>query len=532
MTFDFHSDRTILGTVFTHAGEEELALSEADRMQHLLVIGKTGMGKTRTLKNIIVQDIHTGRGVGVIDPHGDLQDELLDEIPRHRARDLVYLDPNDRERVVTFNVVENVPRDRIAPTTAEIVAAFKAVWDSWGPRMERILYNAVAALIEADNMSLIGLPRLLKDERYRTEILEQVSDPIVHGFFAEEYPTWDSDFRITAIDPVLNKVEALLAAPLVRAMLGSTKSSIDFSEIMDKGKIFIANLAKGALGPGHAHLLGAMLVSGFSNAAARRGARANRNAKREPFFLVADEFQNFATDTFSDILTEARKWGLSLVLAHQFLEQLPPKLRAAVLGNVGSIVAFQLAGDDAQAIAREIGLKKENADLLTQLSRGEVWMKHASYGGPYHPRLLEPIVTNANGRVPALKQNDLRNTFPRARVERAIDRFLRPDHRKTARGPAAPDKWPRSLHLFRSAMKQALKEHGRAIETAGATIVAVDMEAVRRTFNALSIGHGDTADYRTADRTRAFKRATRAAQERDLIAVVERDAVQWVYVKE
>ena len=424
MDFHFDQSRTILGSVFTHAGEEELALSELDRMNHMLVIGKTGMGKTRLLKNVIVQDIHTGRGVGVIDPHGDLQNELLDEIPGWRSRDLVYLDPNDPDRVVTFNVVANVPRDRIAPTTSEIVAAFKAVWDSWGPRMERILYNAVAALIEAENTSLIGLPRILKDEHYRTEVLEQVRDPIVHGFFAEEYATWDDDFRTTAIDPVLNKVEALLAAPVVRAMLGTPTSSLDFSDIMDQGKIFIANLAKGALGPGHAHLLGAMLVSGFSNAAARRGASGKSAAKRVPFYLHADEFQNFATDAFGDILSEARKWGLGLVLAHQFLEQLPPKLRAAVLANVGSIIAFQLGADDADVIAREVGLKKENADLLTQLSRGEVWMKHASYGGPYHPRLLEPITTRAKGRDTALKQNRLRNTFPRKRVEAKLARFL------------------------------------------------------------------------------------------------------------
>ena len=428
MDFHFDQSRTILGSVFTHAGEEEFALSELDRMNHMLVIGKTGMGKTRFLKNIIVQDIHTGQGVGIIDPHGDLKEELLNEIPRSRARDLVYLDPNDAERVVTFNVLDNVPSERIAPTASEIVAAFRAVWDSWGPRMERILYNAISALIEARDTSLVGLPRLFKDVRYRAEILEQVKDPIVRGFFVDEYATWDDDFRTTAIDPVLNKVEALLAAPVVRAMLGSTKSSIDFSDIMDERKIFIANLAKGALGPGHAHLLGAMLVSGFSNAAARRGATHSSKTgphKRVPFYLHVDEFEHFATDAFGDILSEARKWKLSLVLAHQFLEQLPPKLRAAVLGNVGTILAFQLAGDDAATIAREIGIKLENAELLTQLARGEVWMKHASYGGPYHPRLLEPIVTRAKGREPALKQNRLRNTFPRYSVEAKINQFLK-----------------------------------------------------------------------------------------------------------
>jgi TraM recognition site of TraD and TraG len=290
--------------------------------------------------------------------------------------------------------------------------------------MERILYFALAALIEAGNASLLGLPRLLKDESYRADILERVRDPIIHGFFAQEYATWDDDYRTTAIDPVLNKIEQLLAAPVVRAILGSMKSSIDLTEIMDEKKIFIANLSKGLLGPGHANLLGTMLVSGFSNAAARRGAGTTKSATaRVPFYLVVDEAENFVTDAFGDIVSEARKWKLSLILAHQYLEQLPHKLRAGVLANAGSILAFQLSGEDAEIISREIGLK--NTALLTQLSRGEVWLKHATHGGPYHPRLLDPIATNSKGRAAALKQNRLRNTFPRDVVEAKIDRFLR-----------------------------------------------------------------------------------------------------------
>jgi hypothetical protein len=434
MVFHFDRTRSILGNVFTPAGEEEFALSDLDRMNHMLVIGKTGMGKTRALKNLIVQDIHTGRGVGVLDPHGDLQNEILDEIPRRRTRDLVYLNPNDPDRIVTLNVIENVLPDRIAPTTSEIVAGFKAVWGEvgWGARMERILYFTIAALIEAGGASLLGVPRLLKDEAYRAEILERVKDPIVHGFFADEYAVWDKDYRSTAIDPVLNKVGQLLAAPVIRAILGSLKSSIDLTEIMDEKKIFIANLSKGVLGPGHANLLGTMLVSGFSNAAARR-AQTN-TAARASFFLHVDECENFVTDAFGDIVSEARKWKLSLVLAHQFLQQLPAKLRAGILANVGTIIAFQLGGDDSEVIAREIGLKRENAELLTQLSRGEVWTKHASYGGPHHPRLLEPINTRSKGREAALKQNKLRNTFPRNVVEAEINRFLKPDRRRPSGG--------------------------------------------------------------------------------------------------
>ena len=250
--------------------------------------------------------------------------------------------------------------------------------------MERILYSSIAALLEATRTSFVGLPRFLKDEHYRLEILEQVHNPIIHGFFAEEYAIWDDDYRTTAIDPVLNKVEQLLAAPAVCAMLGSISASIDLREIMDEQKVLICNLAKGNLGAGHVSLIGAMIVSTLSNAAARRGAETiddHRRMARVPFHLHVDEVENFVTDAFKDILSEARKWKLSLVLAHQFREQLPPKLRAAVLANVGSIVAFQTMGEDADSLAREIGLDK-NADFLTQLSRGEVSVKHPTYGGP------------------------------------------------------------------------------------------------------------------------------------------------------
>jgi len=427
--FAFDPDRTVLGTVFTSAGEGEFALSDTDRARHMLVIGKTGQGKSTLLRNVAVQDIHTGRGVGIIDPHGDLSRELLDDIPSFRARDLVWIDLNDEERVVTFNLLENVPRERIAATASNIVAAFRAVWaDSWGPRMERILYAAIAALTEAPNTSLLGLPRLLTDDDYRAHVLTDVTDPIVHGFFANEYAVWDEDYRTVAIDPVLNKVEQLLSSPAVRAMLGSTKSSIDFGDIMDGRKVLIANLAKGALGEGHAHLLGAMLVSGFYHAAMARGGNTGT---RVPFSLIVDEWQNFASDSFAHILSEARKMKLSLVLANQFMAQASERLRAAVLGNVATIVAFQLSADDADTIAAEIGLKR--GDMLTQLSVGEVWAKHATYGGPYYPRLIAPIVTNAKGCEAALKQNRLRNTFPRSRVEEKIARFFASAARGRAR---------------------------------------------------------------------------------------------------
>jgi hypothetical protein len=312
---NFDPNSTVLGTVFTRAGEEEFALTETERLRHMLVIGKTGMGKSTLLKNIINQQIHGGLGVGIIDPHGDLASELLDAFPRSRARDLVWIDPTDPDRIVTFNPLSNVPSVKIAAAASNLVGSFHALWGEigWGARMERVIYFSVAALMEARNMTLLALPRLLTDEEFRAHVLERVHDPIIHGFFANQYATWDEEYRVTAIEPVLNKLEQLLSSPATRASLGTVTSSINFSDIMDQQKVMIANLSKAALGEGHSHLLGAMIVSGFFNAGMQRVAEANRRV-RTPFSLIVDEFQNFVTDAFSDIMSESRKTGLGVVL--------------------------------------------------------------------------------------------------------------------------------------------------------------------------------------------------------------------------
>jgi hypothetical protein len=527
--FQFDPDRTVLGTVFTCAGEGLFALSPEDRLKHMLAIGKTGMGKTTLLHNMIVQDIYAGRGVGVIDPHGDLSRDLLNAIPTWRTQDLVYIDPSDLERVVTFNILASVPPDRIAATAADVLATFKAVWGEvgWGARMERILYFSIAALIEAPNTTLMSLPLLLKNVAYRERLLRHVQDPIIHGFFADEYATWDDDYRVTAIDPVLNKIEQLLSAPAVRATIGTVTSSIDVSRIMDEKKILIANLSKGVLGPIHAQLLGSILVSGFSHAAMCRAVIDER--KRVPFFLYADEIQNFSTDSFSEIASEARKMKLGLVLGHQYLEQLPRKLRAAILGNVGSIVAFQLSGADADVIASELGLK--SGDMLTQLSIGEVWAKHATLGGPYTPHLVPPIETHANSREAALKQNRLRNTYPRKAVEDKIGRFLSggPEQRLEIRMRSAQDTWPRSLHLLRTALTQAMNDDAGTIKIDDAHCIVADLQQVRAKFVAQQVSEADTADEREEDRDKSFRRSLHLAQQRRLIGAVEHDGTQWVW---
>jgi hypothetical protein len=369
MEFQFDPARTVLGTSFTHAGEEPFALTERDRMSHVLAIGKTGRGKTTLLENIIVQDIYAGRGLAVLDAHGDLAQSLVEHFPSFRARDLVLIDPSDTERVVTFNPVASVHPSRIAFVAASVVESVKALFgDSWGYRMERILYNATAALIEAPATSLLCLPRFLKSSDYRDEILRSVNDPMVQDYFTTEFNNWDEDFRTTALDPVLNKVEQLFAAPFVRATLGSVASSIDFRAIIDERKVVICNLSKGVLGSSHAHVLGGLMVSQIANAATQRGAEVPVE-DRVPFFLHIDEFQNFITQSIAEILSELRKQKLGAILSHQYLEQAPAALRAAVLGNCGTVIAFEVSSHDSQILAGEIGLKSPAP--LTDQREGE-----------------------------------------------------------------------------------------------------------------------------------------------------------------
>jgi hypothetical protein len=526
MDFTFNPDRTILGTAFTRAGEEEFSLSETDRMSHCLCIGKTGRGKTTLLENMIVQDIYAGRGVGLIDPHGDLSRSLLEHFPSFRARDLVLMDPADDERVVTFNVLACVEPARIAFRAASVVGSLKGLFaDSWGYRLERILYNGVAALIEAPATSLLYLPRFLKSHDFRQQILRSVHDPIVLDYFETEYEVWDEKFRATALDPVLNKVEQLLAAPFVRATLGTITSSIDFGRIMDEKKVFIANLAKGRLGSSHAHVLGGLLVSKFSDSAMARDAVAAD--QRVPFYLYVDEFQNFATEAFAEIFSELRKMKLGAVLSHQYLSQAPLSLVDAVLGNVGSIAAFELSGKDAEIIAREIGLK--SGSMLTEQSIGEAWVKHASYGGPHHPKLLPPLRPRGTGRAAALKQNYLRNTYLRARVDENIRQwFLSPKQEVQQTAPL--DRWPRSLHLLRRALTAALKENGQDVTAADGTAGrAVDLQEVREHFFAARLSDASTEDERDEDRHKAFRRASLDAQQRRLVGALEANGSQWVW---
>ena len=330
----------------------------------------------------------------------------------------IYFDPSELQ--LGFNVFENVPQEKRPLVAAQIVASFKAIWgDSWGHRMEWILLNSLRLLLD-NNHTLLGLTKLLTDDSYRAHLLRRCSDPIIRAFWDTEFALYDDRFRKEAIAPIQNKVGQLLANPALRNILGQQKSTLNAERIMNKGQRLIVNLSKGTLGEAPSHLLGALLVSGFYEAAQRRATIPEN--ERVPFTIYVDEFQNFATESFADILSEARKFKLSLVLAHQFLGQLPDLLRQAVFGNVGVMTAFRVGAEDAPLIATELGLG--NPTALTDLPNFRAWTRK---GGPFNAEYLEtePPQPTAD-RLAAVKRfTKASYTRPKQLVEAEIDRFLK-----------------------------------------------------------------------------------------------------------
>lgn len=402
-----------------------IILSRSDRRRHLYIIGKTGTGKSTLLFNLMHADLVGGRGFALLDPHGDLAMAVADATPAWRIeRGVIYLDPSDLAFPVGFNPLNHVAVDHRPLAAAHIVAAFQHIWgNSWSPRLEYILTNALRLLLDAPGSTLLGLPRLLADEDYRDRLLAHCRDPVVRAFWQTEFAAYSDKYATEAIAPIQNKVGTLLSPPAIRNMLGQVKSTIDIRAIMDRGQVLIVNLAKGKLGEAPTHLLGAFLATAFAQAAEARADVAE--SERRDFTLYADEFQHFATDSFATILSEARKYHLALVLAHQFLGQLPPLLRQAVIGNAGSIVAFRIGAEDAPLMANELGI--QNPLTLTDTANFSAWAKLVRDGVPTDAARIAtlPPDTPSAGRFAAVQaRSRARHARGRALVEKAIGRFM------------------------------------------------------------------------------------------------------------
>ena len=344
-------------TIGAHEGQP-FTIDAETRRRHLHVVGQTGAGKSTLFANLIAQDLAADRGVGLIDPHGSLAHGALRYVPSRRAHELVYLDPADMARPIGFNVLDGVQPDQHPVAADGVVAAFHHVWpDSWGPRLEYLLTHAVRALLANPGSTLLGIPRLFTDDSYRTRILTKVRDPVLLAFWRNEWDSYDARFRSEATAPILNKLGKVLADNRLRNIVAQPKSTIDLRRIMDEGRVLIVNLAKGPLGEGTSHLLGALISTALATAALSR-ADTPEHARR-PFYLYADEFQNYASSGFAVILSEARKYALSLTLGHQYLGQLSENLRQAALGNAASFIAFRVGAEDAPLLAAHLCLKPE-----------------------------------------------------------------------------------------------------------------------------------------------------------------------------
>jgi CxxC-x17-CxxC domain-containing protein len=344
-----------------------------DRRRHVYIIGKTGMGKTELLKNMAIQDIKNGNGLGFIDPHGEASEELLKFVPEERVKDVIYFNPSDIEKPIAFNIMEEVDPDYRHLIAGGLMGVFKKIWpDVWSSRMEYILNNAVLALLEIKGSTLLGINRLLSDAEWRKEVLEDVHDPVVKAFWTKEFSRYSQRYETEATAAIQNKIGQFISSPLIRNIVGQKKSTIDIRSIMDNKKILIVNLSKGRIGEDSSRLLGALLVTKLQLAAMSR-VDISEN-ERNDFALYIDEFQNFSTDSFANILSEARKYRLSLILAHQYIGQMEDKVREAVFGNVGTMITFRVGAEDGEFLEKEFSPEFYSTDLVN-LSKQNIYVK-------------------------------------------------------------------------------------------------------------------------------------------------------------
>jgi CxxC-x17-CxxC domain-containing protein len=412
-----------------------------DRRRHMYLIGKTGMGKSTILENMIVDDIRAGRGVAVVDPHGDLAEKVMQYIPAERVKDVIYFNPTDTDFPIAFNIVEAVDIKVRHLVASGLVGVFKKLWaDSWGPRLEYILRNAILAVLDYPNSTLLSVIQMLSDKNYRKKVLAEVKDPVVKSFWLKEFAGYADKFASEAVSPIQNKVGQFLSSSVIRNIVGQTRSSIDVRQAMDEGKILIMNLSKGHIGEDNSALLGAMMITKIQLAAMSRVDIPEK--ERKDFYLYIDEFQNFSTESFATILSEARKYHLDLIIAHQYMEQLTDEVKAAVFGNVGTLVAFRVGAVDAEELVKEFTPTFTEEDILN-LPKYEFYVKLMIDGvasAPFSARGLPPLTEaeKTHNTEKAIAWTREHYAKPQAEVEEEIMRVHFSEEPTKAPAPVTP----------------------------------------------------------------------------------------------
>lgn len=418
-------DITFFGTTDFRSFKEKFGIKKMDRRLHMYTIGKTGTGKSTLLMNMIIDDIQKGRGVGVVDPHGQLVTDILERIPAHRINDVIYLNPADRDFPLGFNILENVDPDLRSVVSSGVVGVFKKLFaESWGPRLEYILRNAILALLYYPDTTLLGVNRLLVDDDYRRRVVRKVTDPVVRDFFLEEYDKYDPKFRREAIASIQNKVGQFLSSTTIRNIIGQPKSSFDMRKAMDEGKILLMDLSIGKIGEDNTQMLGSMLITKVQLSAMSRADVAED--QRRDFYLYVDEFQNFATEAFAVMLSEARKYHLNLTLTNQYISQMPEEVAHAIFGNVGTIISFRVGAGDASGLVKEFEPVFEAIDMVN-LDNRHIYVKMAIDGvtrPAFSAATLPPLPSIGTDHIEKIvKVSRERYSKPRSMVEQKIQEW-------------------------------------------------------------------------------------------------------------
>jgi hypothetical protein len=410
--------------------EVPFGIKTDDRRRHMYVIGKTGMGKTTMMENMVIQDIRNGHGVCFIDPHGDSVMKILNFVPNNRINDVVYLNPSDLDFPIAFNILESVDPKYKHLVASGLMGVFTKIWANlWSARMEYILNNTILALLESPGNTMLGIVRMYVDKKYRKKIVDNVKDPIVRAFWTDEFANYAEKYRTEAVAPIQNKVGQFLSSAIVRNIVGQPKSTLDLREIMDNQKILIIDLSKGKVGEDNSALLGAMIITKLQLAALSRVDIPEK--ERKDFYLYVDEFQNFVTESFATILSEARKYRLNLTIGHQYVGQLVvdrnTKVRDAVFGNVGTIVSFRVGAEDAELLEKEYEPHFTMTDIIN-LPKYNIILKLMINGvasDPFSAITLPPderLYTGNGDKVVKVSRERYGN--PLVQVEEKISRWM------------------------------------------------------------------------------------------------------------
>lgn len=421
------------GSVQDRDGVKNFGILADDRRRHMYCLGKTGMGKSTLLTNLILQDIYNGHGCCFLDPHGETVEYVLERIPEHRKKDVVYFNPADTDFPIGFNIFESVNDEQMFLLAAGMMSVFQRIWEgAWSSRMEYILNNTLLALLETPGNTLLDVVRMLTDDVFRKKVIDGIIDPVVKNFWIKEFAAFNDKYRTEAIAPILNKVGQFFSTSLIRNILGQTKSTINIRQIMDEGKILLINLSKGKLGEDNSNLLGSMMITRIQLAAMSR-VDIPENERRD-FYMYVDEFQNFITDTFAVILSEARKYRLSLILAHQYIAQLTEsdnqKVKNAIFGNVGTMLTFRVGAEDGEALEKEFAPIFTYRDL-TKLNKAQIALK-MTIGGKsttaFLASTIAPLYPEESGlKNEIIELSRLQFTKPASEVSAAIRQRLEPE---------------------------------------------------------------------------------------------------------